>query len=72
MDAGKFFFANNGCQKVTYHDISDHVGEVEFKTGNSIRLLCAYAPYAKILYFCVLKNSNEKFHMYIFIIHMRS
>jgi hypothetical protein len=39
--------------------------------GNSIRLPCAYAPYAKKLYFRVSKNSNEKFHMYIFIIHMR-
>jgi hypothetical protein len=40
--------------------------------GNSTRLPCAYAPYAKKLYFWVSKNSNEKFHMYIFIIHMRS
>jgi hypothetical protein len=39
---------------------------------NSIRLPCTYAPYAKNIYFWVLKILNEKFHMYIFIIHMRS
>jgi hypothetical protein len=43
-----------------------------WNSGNSIRLPCTYAPYAKFFFFWVSKNSNEKFHMYIFIIHMRS
>jgi hypothetical protein len=41
---------------------------IVFVFGNLIRLSCAYAPYAKNIYFLLSKNSNKFFYMYIFVI----